>query len=397
MKYLFYLLASIASVVVLLKFPHATVKTDDRDVASNISNNMTQASTTQSINVSKNPQKRVVSVAEPSSKNLDSSRYSEPSPIELLRNGAFEEVLAIYSSESTAKRALYESALVEYLTILAVQNPSLAKQQLLSFLEVSPDNRPIMEAIVELYRSENKDGELVAILKELRENYLQELNDEFITKQIHQVAKEQIKYLSDNQDYQHLMPFLYDMVEYDDLGGYYSLELARNYTQMGKPNDALNILESLQYDKRYAKLVKDIKDGIDGELETGQYRYALDLEKHGEHYFLDIALDGRFYKLMLDTGASLIMIDSEQSADFEIINDNVTIQTAGDPVSAELRKATLLQAGEIELQNVRFISAPFQRDGMDGLLGMNFFNKFDFKIDQNAKKLYLNPKQPLNR
>ena len=397
MKYLFYLLASIASVVVLLKFPHATVKTDDRDVASNISNNMTQASTTQSINVSKNPQKRVVSVAEPSSKNLDSSRYSEPSPIELLRNGAFEEVLAIYSSESTAKRALYESALVEYLTILAVQNPSLAKQQLLSFLEVSPDNRPIMEAIVELYRSENKDGELVAILKELRENYLQELNDEFITKQIHQVAKEQIKYLSDNQDYQHLMPFLYDMVEYDDLGGYYSLELARNYTQMGKPNDALNILESLQYDKRYAKLVKDIKDGIDGELETGQYRYTLDLEKHGEHYFLDIVLDGRFYKLMLDTGASLIMIDSEQSADFEIINDNVTIQTAGDPVSAELRKATLLQAGEIELQNVRFISAPFQRDGMDGLLGMNFFNKFDFKIDQNAKKLYLNPKQPLNR
>jgi len=396
-KYLIYLLISIGAMVVLLRFSPDIGYEHDKNESTKVSSNVDQISVSDNKDIVNVSTKRADGVIEISSSNIDTSTYEEPAPRELLKNGEFDEVLAVYSSESGAQKSVYESALVEYLTILAVQNPALAKKQLLSFMEVSPDNRPVMEAIVELYGSENRNGELVEILKNLRENYAQDSNDELIVAQIHQVAQKQADYLASNRDYQNLMPFLYDMVEYDDLGGYYSLELARNYSNMGKTNDALNILESLQYDKKYAMKAREIKDSIGGELETGKYKYVLDLGKQGEHYFLDIFLDGTSYKLMLDTGASLIMIDSDQAADFEIISDNVTIQTAGDPISAELRKATLLQVGEIELNDVRFISAPFQRDGMDGLLGMNFFNKFDFKIDQDEKKLYLNPKGLLSR
>jgi len=259
-KYLIYLLISIGAMVALLRFSPDIGYVHDKNESKNTPSSAEQISVSDNNDVSSRPKKRAAGVIEISSGNIDTNIYKEPTPRELLENGEFDEVLAIYSSESGAQKSVYESALVEYLTILAVQNPVLAKKQLLSFMEVSPDNRPVMEAMVELYESEKKNAELVELLKNLRENYAQDSNDGLIMTQIHQAAKKQIEYLANNQDYQNLMPFLYDMIEYDDLGGYYSLELAQNYSKMGKTDDALNILESLQYDRKYAMKAREIKD-----------------------------------------------------------------------------------------------------------------------------------------
>lgn len=309
----------------------------------------------------------------------------------LLANGDFEEVIAIYSSSDGAQKSEYESALVQYLTVLAVQNPSLAKNQIVSFLQLDT-NSPVIEALIEIYASSGEYDVLIEVLRDLRENYGEGLEDSLVLAKIHENAKKQINLLSKKEDYQSMLGFLDKMIDYDDIGGLYSLELAQSYLNLGRLNDALDIMESLEYDPNYYMKARKIKSDIRDALETGKYKYALDLKKIGDHYFVDVELDGRIFQLLLDTGASYIMIDSDKATDFDVLVESVTMQTAGDPVEAKMCQAAVLRVGDIELEKVKFIASPFNRDNMDGLLGMNFFKKFDFHIDQDDNKLYLNPK-----
>ncbi|MCK4442140.1 MAG: aspartyl protease family protein, partial [Sulfurovaceae bacterium] len=57
-----------------------------------------------------------------------------------------------------------------------------------------------------------------------------------------------------------------------------------------------------------------------------------------------------------------------------------------------LATADTLSIGDLELRDFKVTVAPFKRQHSDGLLGMNFFEKFDFKINQNRGVLYLGEK-----
>jgi len=389
MKHLLLLLMAIVGVVVLMKYDSkiSLARNENANVAEKKHQTEISQKSTQEVKEAK----VVAEISEPKQKPMSDSNYEPMGPNALLDNGEFAEVVAVYSGSDGAKKSEYESALVQYLTVLAVSNPILAKKQIVSFLEVNP-NSPVIDALIEIYASNSEYDKIIEILRDLRENYTEGLESSLVLTKIHENAKKEIDYLTKQQDYQAMLGFLDKMIDYDDIGGLYSLELAQSYLNLGRMNDALEVLESLEYDQNYYMKAKKIKSDIASALETGRYKYALDLKKNGEHYFLDVELDGRVYKLLLDTGASYIMIDSDKSADFEVLNDNITMQTAGDPVDAQMRKATLLHVGDIELDNVKFISSPFERENMDGLLGMNFFKRFEFHIDQDKNILYLNPK-----
>lgn len=87
------------------------------------------------------------------------------------------------------------------------------------------------------------------------------------------------------------------------------------------------------------------------------------------------------------------MINEEKlSSAPTLINDNVTLKTAGGEVLAQLKMAQKFTVGEIELENFKVTTSSFTHGNADGLLGMNFFQKFKFKIDQEKKLLYLSEK-----
>ncbi|HIM93522.1 MAG TPA: hypothetical protein EYM49_00610, partial [Campylobacterales bacterium] len=67
----------------------------------------------------------------------------------------------------------------------------------------------------------------------------------------------------------------------------------------------------------------------------------------------------------------------------------ILLGTAGGDIVGELYLAHSLIIQDIELTDFKITVSPFTHSSADGLLGMNFFEKFDFKIDQEKAMLYL--------
>jgi len=113
----------------------------------------------------------------------------------------------------------------------------------------------------------------------------------------------------------------------------------------------------------------------------------------GSHFTIDVIINDTPLTLLLDTGATLTLINEEKlPSSLTLINDNVTLKTAGGEVSAQLIMAENFRVGEIDLKNFKVTSSSYSQENADGLLGMNFFQKFKFKIDQKKKVLFLSKK-----
>ena len=91
---------------------------------------------------------------------------------------------------------------------------------------------------------------------------------------------------------------------------------------------------------------------------------------------------------LLDTGATYTLIDEERVQSINL-KSGIVLDTVGGEINANFAVAESLIVDNIELKNFKLTVAPFKKSGIDGLLGMNFFKKFDFKIDQNKQLLYL--------
>ncbi|MDD5692600.1 MAG: retropepsin-like aspartic protease [Candidatus Omnitrophica bacterium] len=119
----------------------------------------------------------------------------------------------------------------------------------------------------------------------------------------------------------------------------------------------------------------------------------------GAHVMVETLLNKKVKaNLVLDTGASLVLL-SANIANSLGINTN---SRGGDTVELVMADGSKVRARKITLESVSVQEAEVksvaaailpQNAGAavpgDGLLGMSFLNKFNFKIDQNNKKLTL--------
>jgi len=134
-----------------------------------------------------------------------------------------------------------------------------------------------------------------------------------------------------------------------------------------------------------------IKEEMD---KNNEYTHEIPLKKLGEHFLIEVTINSQALTLLLDTGATLTMIDDAKlDSSLHIIKENIVLSTAGGKINAKLQEAESFSLGDIELQNFQIVSSRFKQNGADGLLGMNFFKKFKFKIDQEEAILYLSEKE----
>jgi clan AA aspartic protease (TIGR02281 family) len=320
------------------------------------------------------------------SKSIESSQVSKPqittSSIEskekgitlsqLLENNLFYDALALYLDNSTQKN---RKQIESYLTALAKTNPTLA----LEYMQVFLDNVPESMVWKLMISTHIAQGNLERAI-ELR-----------LATELRDVAMQHIEVLFQRKEYAKLIKFLEDMIAYDGEDNFYKFRLAQLYMRLDKVDEAGMLLEGLQYDEVYAQNVKSLLNIIDKE-EEDEYKYAIPLQKYGDHYVVNLFLDDNAFTLILDTGASYIFIDEDKASMLEVIRDDLVLQTAGNNVSAKLCNASSLRVGNLELSNIEVTIAPFKREGIDGLLGMNFFKQFTFFINQEENILYLNPK-----
>ncbi len=103
-------------------------------------------------------------------------------------------------------------------------------------------------------------------------------------------------------------------------------------------------------------------------------------------------------KLIVDTGATYTTISEDLAFDANIKTDpknpNVNLVTAGGKVQAKMGIAPRIRVGHAGRDDVRVVihTIPNLPEGIDGLLGLSFFDRFMVRLDHSQRELHLTPK-----
>ena len=165
-------------------------------------------------------------------------------------------------------------------------------------------------------------------------------------------------------------------------------ELEPSHTKINM--EILHQIEASDYAEQAKILLNLIKEKMD---RTDEYTHQLLLKKTGEHFTIVVKINNEPLTLLLDTGATLTMVNEEKlSSSLTIIKEHIVLHTAGGKIDAKLQEANSFSVDNIQLENFQVVSSSFEQENADGLLGMNFFKKFKFKIDQEKAILFLSEK-----
>lgn len=129
----------------------------------------------------------------------------------------------------------------------------------------------------------------------------------------------------------------------------------------------------------------------------------IEVNQKGRHIFVDAILNNKIHvSLMLDTGASLILLSKEIGQRLDINTDVVDPEDKAGMVTMVLADGNKTQAKYVKLESVKVEGAEVENVGAavllddqiksgfnDGLLGMSFLNKFNFKVDRENNRLIL--------
>ncbi|MBA3967966.1 MAG: retropepsin-like domain-containing protein [Nitrospirales bacterium] len=103
-------------------------------------------------------------------------------------------------------------------------------------------------------------------------------------------------------------------------------------------------------------------------------------------------------RLIVDTGATYTTISENLAFDAGIrsdsVNSRINLVTVGGKVQAELAIARKIRVGNAGRDDVRVVihTIPNLPDGIDGLLGLSFFDRFLIRLDHSNQQLNLSPR-----
>lgn len=307
----------------------------------------------------------------------------------LLNKDLFYDALAYYLEHSSnTNREKIES----YLASLSKKNAFLSLEYMKVFLD-NVHESTVPKLMITTYIAQGNLSKAIALIMDAKDNYVSDYEDKRLGMQLRDVIIKHIDVLMKRKEYAQLIKFLEKMISYDDADSFYKFRLAKLHILLDNTIAAEYLLEALQYDEIYAKNANTLLNNMhQEEVHEESYQYAIPLHKYGEHYTVHVLLDGIEFNLMLDTGATYIFIDEEKASGLKVSRKEITLHTGGHNIFAKMGTVSHLKVGNIELANMDVAIAPFQRDNIDGLLGMNFFKLFTFFIDQEEDILYLDRK-----
>ncbi|MBT0587440.1 retropepsin-like aspartic protease family protein [Alteromonas oceanisediminis] len=139
-----------------------------------------------------------------------------------------------------------------------------------------------------------------------------------------------------------------------------------------------------------------------GDSQSDQSAQRVPLDRIGNQYMVDVRIDSRPLRLMLDTGASTTAItaDSWARLNRHVASEFIGIfkvNTAAGFIQSPMFTVKTLSMGSLRFDDVAVMIIPSQMMGDDserapqGLLGMNILSQYDFRIDQQEAQLLLRP------
>jgi len=136
-----------------------------------------------------------------------------------------------------------------------------------------------------------------------------------------------------------------------------------------------------------------------GKVTAGSEDSIIPLERQGGVWVAQVEFnDLHQAKLIVDTGATFTTISEELAFDTGIRSDpnnpNIQLYTAGGNVQAQMGIARRIRVGNAGRDHVRVVihTIPNLPEGIDGLLGLSFFDRFMVRLDHSQRQLHLTPK-----
>jgi clan AA aspartic protease (TIGR02281 family) len=115
----------------------------------------------------------------------------------------------------------------------------------------------------------------------------------------------------------------------------------------------------------------------------------------GRLFIVEARLNGsRTVRLVVDTGASYTVLFPEIITEMGLENDpdtDLSLWTAGGEVGAQIVTLNTVQVGDMAVVNlpVAVLRLPNPPEGIDGLLGLSFLNRFVVTLDPRGAQLKL--------
>ena len=308
----------------------------------------------------------------------------------LLKKNLFDEALEYYLNSDDAQLEAYKKEIIKYLENRAKIKPMESINELKQFIEIESEDREALLLLIKLYKETKQYSKALETITYLQE-YSSEEFQPILKKLYMQISQLYIEELEKSREYDTLMPLLEQLSDEYTQKSYYLFKLASLHYKLHQYSESKQYLETLSYDTLYEKQASDLLQQIEQDQETLQeYNYKIPLKREGLHFSVSVVVDGIYdMQLLLDTGATYTLLDNSKVSGLKLIKENITLQTASESISADLAQASSFNLDTIEIDDMQVTLAPFTHSSCDGLLGMNFFKRYKFLIDQEEGVLYL--------
>ena len=299
-----------------------------------------------------------------------------------------------YMDAEESAIAGYKAIVIHYFNAKADTSPDEGIREMLQFMDIEPECREVQYLLANLYVRKKAYLKAIDQVIMLKENYADESDEKRVDALLKSVADSYVEILQKRKNFDELIPFLEQMMEYDLFKTYYSLELGKLYFGLQKYGESRTLLLEVKEDTNYGKQAQNLLEEI-GKLEEAarEYDHKIPLHRRGEHFSVQVTVDGAVtLNLLLDTGATYTLVSKGKLFSPAVLRRDLKLRTAGGEITADLCRTETFTLQDIELHHFKIMVAPFEHKGIDGLLGMNFFKKFKFFVDQKEMILYLSEK-----
>jgi predicted aspartyl protease len=308
----------------------------------------------------------------------------------LLNNNLFSDAMAFYLKAEDSDRINYKRNLDSFFQDKIFINSREAILQLKEYLTIEPNNLKTKLQLVEAYQIIEDNNRAIELLIKLLNESHSVIEQEQFHKEIIKTSKIHIDKLIKDEKNEQLVAFLEKYMEYEFNTTFYTFSLAKHYLRTKEYPLATKLLKEIEFDEEYGEKAKTILKQIEQKKNSQEeYTHKFPLIKEGEHFLIEVNIDEVPLKLLLDTGASYTLIDEGKLSSLTIIEEEVTLQTPAGNIISKIEEVQNFKIKDLELKEFKVVTTPFKQKNADGLLGMNFFKRFKFKIDQEKNLLLL--------
>lgn len=173
----------------------------------------------------------------------------------------------------------------------------------------------------------------------------------------------------------------------------YYIDLARLLIDAAYLDAAAEQLVIVQHDPVVGEKARQMLVKIE-QLRLEALETPVMLQRRGNHFVVNALLGHHDATLLIDTGASMTVLSRRAASvlglDEQEIRQRVTVNTANGETEALVYQLVSMTIGPFRVAPIDIaVVDRLEMNGASGLLGMNFLQQFEFRIDQQNSQLFL--------